>query len=276
MKGILLASLALSLLLVSNTVLARDVAMDLRLTQDNPTVGDEVLVTVNLDQVSDLKGLDILISFDNVKLEYKSAEKGQSITSLEGDNRFVEDIVTDPEAANKDGKIEYMSVRQKSGLGISWPGGIILTLNFIARSPGEAWIKLDANDVPLGDSMANLIATGIDEERQIIEIGQTFRLQQVFSYPNPAPDPAGNATIRVKALALLEDLEASIYDISGELVLEIAYEDFDVRDAPVYEYVWDCKNEAGDDVANGIYILWIKASLESEKKHETWKIAILR
>lgn len=276
MKGILLASLALSLLLVSNTVLARDVAMDLRLTQDNPTVGDEVLVTVNLDQVSDLKGLDILISFDHVKLEYKSAAKGQSITDLEGDNRFVEDIVTNPETANRDGKIEYMSVRQKSGLGISWTGGIILTLNFIARSPGEAWINLDANDVPLGDSMANPIPTNIGEERQIIKIGQIFRLKRVFSYPNPAPDLAGNATIRVEALALLEDLEASIYDISGELVREIAYEDFDIGDAPNYEYVWDCRNEAGDDVANGIYILWIKASLESEKKHETWKIAILR
>jgi len=270
MKGIALASLALSLLLVSSVVLARDVTIDLRLTQKSPTVGDQVSVNVNLDQVSDLKGLDILISFDNTKLEYESAEKGNLISD------FVAEIVPTPEDANETGKIEYMAVRQESGLGIDISGGTVLTLNFVARSPGEAMINLDDNDVFLADSIANAIPASIGIQSQTIEVGQTFRLKQVFNYPNPAPDLEGNTTIRVEALALLEDMEARIYDISGEMVLEITYEDFDTGNAPIYEYIWDCKNEAGDDVANGVYILWMKAILGSEEKHETWKIAILR
>ena len=268
MKGIVLASLALSLLLVSSVVLARDVTIDLRLTQKNPTVGDQVSVNVNLDQVSDLKGLDILISFDNTKLEYESANKGNLISD------FVAEIVPTPDDANENGKIEYMAVRQESGPGIDISGGTVLTLNFVARSPGEAMINLDDNDVFLADSIANAIPASIGIQSQTIEVGQTFRLKQVFNYPNPVH--TGETTIRVEALALLEDIQARIYDISGEMVLEINYEDFDTDNAPIYEYIWDCKNEAGDDVANGVYILWLKAVLGSEEKHETWKIAILR
>jgi len=268
MKGIVLASLALSLFLFSNVVLARDVTIDLRLTQKNPTVGDQVSVNVNLDQVSDLKGLDILISFDNTKLEYQSAEKGALISD------FVAEILPDPEDANRDGGIEYMAVRQERGLGIDISGGTVLTLNFVARSPGEALIKLDDNDVFLADSIANSIPASIGIESQTIEVGEIFRLRQVFNYPNPVR--TDETTIRVEALALLEDIEARIYDISGELVRDIAYEDFDVSNAPIYEHIWDCKNGAGDDVANGVYILWLQATLGSDEKHETWKIAILR
>jgi hypothetical protein len=268
MKGIAIASLALLLFLFSNVVLARDVNIELRLTQKNPTVGDQIAVNVNLDQVSDLKGLDILISFDNTKLEYQSAQKGNLISD------FVAEISPDPEDANETGKIEYMAVRQERGLGIDLSGGAVLTLNFVARSPGDAWIELEANDVPLADSIANSIPSFIDSSRQTIEVGQTFRLKKVFNYPNPVS--TDETTIRVEALALLEDLEAKIYDISGELVLNITYEDFDDGNRPIYEYTWDCKNGAGDDVANGVYILWLKAILGSDEKHETWKIAILR
>ena len=273
MKGIVLALVMLSLFLASNLSLARDVSIDLRLIQQNVNVGDGISVNVNIDQVFDLKGIDILISFDNLMLEYESITKGILIED------FVEDIVPDPEISNSTGKIEYLAVLQSPGPGIDLASSssTILTLRFTARAPGEAWIKLDLNDVSLGDSMANAIPAVIDTAQRKIQIGQIARLKQVFSYPNPAPDTEGNTVIRVEALALLEELEARIYDISGELVKEIDHEDFDDADAPVYEYEWDCKNESGRDVANGAYILWLKASF-SEDKHETqtWKIAILR
>lgn len=270
MKGIILASVVLSLFLVPNLSLARDVSIDLRLIQQNVNVGDEISVKVNIDQVSDLKGIDILISFDNLRLEYQSIAKGIPI------DNFVEDIVPDPEKSKTTGRIEYSAVLEAPGPGIDSPGGTILTIKFVTKSPGEVWIKLDSNDVPLGDSMANAIPAVINTERHTIQIGQIFKLKQVFNYPNPAPDFAGNTTIRVEALALLEGLEAKIYDISGELVKTIDYEDFDSVGAPNYEYIWDCKNEKGQDVANGTYILWLKATLGSDEEHETWKIAVLR
>ena len=280
MKVIVIASVVLSLFLMSSlSVAARDVPIELMLIQQNVNVGDEFSVKVNIGQVTDLKGIDILISFDNLRLEYESITKGILIDNRpDGEARWVEDIAPDPESSNTEGKIEYLTVLEAPGPGIDSPGGSILTLSFVARSPGEAWIKLDPNDVSLGDSIANAIPAVIDTERRTIQIGQILRLKQVFNYPNPAPDAQGNTVIRCEALALLEKLEARIYDISGELVKTIGDgEDFNDNNAPVYEYEWDCRNEAGQDVANGTYILWLKASF-SDDKHEikTWKIAILR
>jgi hypothetical protein len=273
MKSIVSASVLLLLFLVLNpSIAARDVSIDLRLIRQNVNVGDGVSVNVNIDQVSDLKGNDILISFDNLRLEYRSITRGVLIDS------FVEDIVPDPEISKTTGKIEYLAVLEAPGPGIDSPGGTMLTLDFVARSPGEAWIRLDPNDVCLGDSMANAIPTVVDTERHTIQIGEILSLKRVFNYPNPAPDAEGNTVIRCEALALLEGLEARIYDISGELVKTIGDdEDFSDINAPIYEYVWDCKNGAGQDVANGTYILWLKASF-SDDEHETktWKIAIRR
>jgi hypothetical protein len=270
MKSFVLASAILSLFLITCISLARDVPIDLKLQQQNVNIGDEIPVTVVIGQVSDLKGLDILISFDNLRLEYKSITKEVLIDG------FVEDILTDPEISKTTGEIEYLAVLEESGPGIDSPGGPILTINFVAKSPGDAWIKLDPNDVSLSDSRANEIPNIIDIDRHMVMIDQVFNLKQVFSYPNPAPDSFGNTTIRVEALALLDGLEARIYDISGELVKKIDYEDFDRSNAPVYEYLWNCKNEADQDVANGTYIMWLKASLDSDEKDQTWKIAVLR
>ena len=274
MKGIILAPLALLLLLISNVSLARDVSIYpvLDPQQTNVNVGDEFSVKINIGQVSDLKGIDILFSFDNLKLEYKSITRETRI------DNFVEDIVSAPEISKDTGRIEYVAVMEEPGPGVDISEGPILTLNFVARAPGDepAWIKLSPNDVPLGDSIANAIPAAIDTERYTIKIGQRFELRQVFNYPNPAPDSFGNTTIRVEALALLDELEAKIYDISAELVRTIEHVEFDSSNAPVYEYVWDCKNGEGQDVANGTYILWLKATLDSDEKHKTWKIAILR
>lgn len=270
MRGTILTSIALSLLLISNISLARDVSIYPVPNQQQVNVGDEISVKINIEQISDLKGIDILVSFDNLKLEYESITKGILI------DNFAEDIVPDIEESKNTGKIEYVAVLEPSGPGVDSPGGTILTINFIARTPGEAWIKLDSNDVSLGNSTANVIPTAIDTERYTIQIGQIFKLKQVFNYPNPAPDSMGNTTIRVEALALLDEVEARIYDISTELVKTVNHVDFDSFRAPVYEYIWDCKNEEGQDVANGTYILWLKAKQGSDEEHETWKIAILR
>ena len=53
MKGIVLASVALSLLLIANVSMARDVSIYPVLNQQQVNVGDEVSVKINIDQVSD-------------------------------------------------------------------------------------------------------------------------------------------------------------------------------------------------------------------------------
>ena len=277
MKGIALTSVALSLLLIANLSLALDVSIYPVLNQTQVNIGDTVSMKINIGQVSDLKGVNILISFDNQKLEYESITQEFRISD------FAEEIAPNPDAAKDTGRMEYMAVLNSAGPGIDISEGAILTIDFVAKFPGAAYIKLDSNDVPLGNSIANAIPANIDEKELTIQIGQIFELKRVFTYPNPARD---KTTIRVEALAPLRKLEAKIYDISSELVKTIDTIDDFSGSGVVYEYEWDCKNEQGQDVANGAYILWLKAmwsetGQDSAKENEiweykTWKIAILR
>jgi len=258
------------LFIASGTSHARDVSMDLRLLQPNVNVGDEITVELNIDQVSDLKGIDILISYDNLKLDYKSLTKGSLISN------FTEDIIPDPKQANTTGMMEYLAVLELPGPGVDSSRENILRLNFIAKTPGEGWVRITSNDVVLGDSTSKAIPYSTETGSINVKIGQIFALKRVFNYPNPAPDSSGKTVIRCESLAILDDLEARIYDISGELTKTISYNDFNSSQAPVYEYEWNCKNERDQNVANGVYILWLKAKLGSDEKNETWKIAILR
>jgi hypothetical protein len=270
MKRIGLALLVFLFLSIAGLSLARDVSIDLGLKQQQFNVGDEVKVMVNIDQISDLKGINILISFDNLKLKYKSISKESII------NDFVEDILPKQEISNATGKLEYLAVRENRGPGIDFSGGSILTINFVAIAPGEAIINLDSNDVSLSDSMANAIPTSIDEKAKTIQIGELYKIK-IFNYPNPAPDTDGNTIIRCEAFAHLKDLETRIYDISGVLVKVINFSEFKQTKPLTYDYIWDCNNEQGQDIANGTYILWARASFDgSEDQYGTWKIAILR
>ncbi len=267
MKHIIIKTVIISLLLTSFAY-AGNISIDLRMTKQNLNVGDNLPIEVTIDKVSDLKGINILISFDSTKLKYVSISKSAII------DKFTEDIVPDPNEANANGKFEYLAVLEGPGSGIDLPEGTILTINFIVKAPGDVWVKLLPNEISIADSTANTIPVNIDTNQLITNIGQVFELT-VFNYPNPV-DISGKTTIRCVSKAILNGLEARIYDISGELVKKIEYNDFNSSQAPIYEYEWDCKNEKDQDVANGVYILRVKAKLGSDEKNQTWKIAVLR
>ena len=149
--------LAIALLfLVSGFSYALNVSIDLRMVKQNLNVGNELPVEVIIDQVTDLKGVNILVSFDNLKLEYLSVSKGEIISN------FSEDIVPDPNEAKTTGKLEYSAVLEEPGSGIESPGGVILTIYFRIKSPGDTWVKLLPNNISMADSTANVIPASID------------------------------------------------------------------------------------------------------------------
>jgi hypothetical protein len=270
MKRITIILAIALLLLASGYSQARSVSIRLMMVNPNLNVGDKFPVEVVIDQVTDLKGVNVLISFDNLNLEYLSISKGEII------NKFAEDIIPDTKDAKTTGKLEYSAVLEGPGAGVeSTKDEVLLTINFLVRLPGNTWIRLLSNDISLADSTANSIPVNIDQNQRAINVGQIFELKKVFNYPNPVDD-SGKTVIRCESLAILEGLEARIYDISSELVKTILFQDFNISQAPIYEYEWDCKNEKGQDVANGVYVLWIKAKLGSDEKNQTWKIAVLR
>ena len=62
MKAFCVLLMTLSLLLVASVSQASEVSIYPSLTQETVKVGDEVPVRINIDRVSDLKGIDILVS----------------------------------------------------------------------------------------------------------------------------------------------------------------------------------------------------------------------
>jgi hypothetical protein len=108
-----------------------------------------------------------------------------------------------------------------------------------------------------------------------------FEINRVFNYPNPFKD---KTTIQVELKAEPEDLNIKIYDISGELVIEIEGDEIKQRDMIGlsggewlrYEVTWDGRNGAGDRVGSGVYLYRVKAKRGNSTKYKYGKMAIAR
>jgi hypothetical protein len=83
----------------------------------------------------------------------------------------------------------------------------------------------------------------------------TFKLGEVYSFPNPAKD-GYNPTIHVE-VGIADKVEFWIYDISGELVHKAELDGSKwviVDNKYCYEYAWDARSSA-----SGVYIYLVKA-----------------
>lgn len=140
-QGIVLVLVAFLLCLGANMSLALDVSIGLRPTQENVDVGEGFSMEVNVKPpVGGLKKVDVSISFDHSRVEYKSITKESIVDG------FVEDIVPDPKVSNTTGRIRYSTLYKGPDSGIDiFPGGnkTILTVKFTAVFPGSAWVKLN-------------------------------------------------------------------------------------------------------------------------------------
>jgi len=83
---------------------------------------------------------------------------------------------------------------------------------------------------------------------------------QVSSYPNPFRN---NSSFRLKGLNPLEPMKLQIFNLKGQLIRSIASE------SAKSEIAWDAKDEAGKDVANGIYFVRLSQAGRSVTKKVT-------
>lgn len=115
--------------------------------------------------------------------------------------------------------------------------------------------------------------------------GETFKVnfvfgimpgEEVYNYPNPAK--SGSTTIRYYYVYSDPEAEIKIYNIAGELVRKVG--DSEITDASenIYEFLWDCKNSSGKDVASGIYIyiVEVKEKSSGETKKVIKRMAVVR
>ncbi|NIM03477.1 T9SS type A sorting domain-containing protein [bacterium] len=104
----------------------------------------------------------------------------------------------------------------------------------------------------------------------------TIPKETVFNYPNPAR--SGSTTIRYYCGYGDPEAEIKIYNISGELVRGVRDSEIDDTDAPVYKFLWDCRNSSGMEVASGIYmyIVEVKDNGSGESKKVVKRLAVVR
>jgi hypothetical protein len=118
-------------------------------------------------------------------------------------------------------------------------------------------------------------------EGQTLNVKFTFPLSvsRVYCQPNPGPDTSGNIYICFIGNQSYE-AEVKIYTITGEEVRKSSvFENFTNADSATgRRFVWNLKNNAGKEVANGVYfyILEVKDISSGESKKFKGKIAIIR
>lgn len=93
------------------------------------------------------------------------------------------------------------------------------------------------------------------------EIGPdpTFRLNEVYSYPNPAKN-GYKPTIHI-ACGIADSVELKLFNIAGELVHSTEMNNLIIKNNEyAYEYRWDISN-----VASGVYVYYINAQHQGDK-----------
>lgn len=91
-------------------------------------------------------------------------------------------------------------------------------------------------------------------------------------YPNPSP--AKDKVWLPYVLSADADVNLRIFDISGELVLEMGSL---FEQAGAHERQWDLHNQAGTSVASGIYLCHIVAKSKHDETDDAWvKVAVSR
>ena len=117
------------------------------------------------------------------------------------------------------------------------------------------------------------------KEGETLKVNFVFGMmpgETVFNYPNPAK--SGSTTIRYYCGYSDPEGEIEIYNIAGELVRKVGDSEIDGADAPIYKFLWDCKNSSRNEVTSGVYvyIVEVKDKDSNESKKVIKRLAVIR
>lgn len=126
---------------------------------------------------------------------------------------------------------------------------------------------------------------GIFQNREIVfDVNDKFDITNIGNYPNPvkgqATDPKNDGRTRFTYILTdgADEVTIKVYTISGRLVktfsnlpIGVGYHEY-----PRTVYGWDCKDEYGYSLANGVYFYRIIAKKGNKTLEKTMKMAILK
>ena len=116
-----------------------------------------------------------------------------------------------------------------------------------------------------------------NEKRQTME----FFTEDIFDFADKVivyPNPTSHDAIITFQLTKSADVTLEIYDVTGGLLYtDVLRNVVGQQSASVDEaFVWDCKNQAGESVTDGVYIYVLEAKREGETVRRLGKVAVVR
>jgi hypothetical protein len=126
--------------------------------------------------------------------------------------------------------------------------------------PTSVWVTVDPSNLKAGVNTDSVIISADSAINLSQKIPVLFTLHpgvQVLAFPNPFAD---SLTVIVKEQNPLSKVKIAVFTTAGELVFR-----FPERVAgPTYQQTWDGRNESGEEVASGVYLLHVDIGGRSE------------
>jgi hypothetical protein len=126
--------------------------------------------------------------------------------------------------------------------------------------PTTAWVKVDPSNLRAGANVDTITISADSAVNPRQKVPVFFTLHpggRVLTFPNPFAD---SLTVIVEEEDALSQVKVSVFTTAGELVYR-----FPERQANgIYQQSWDGRNESGEEVASGVYLLHVDVGGRSE------------
>jgi hypothetical protein len=126
--------------------------------------------------------------------------------------------------------------------------------------PTTAWVKVDPSNLRAGANVDTITISADSAVNLCQKVPVFFTLHpggRVLTFPNPFAD---SLTVIVEEEDALSQVKVSVFTTAGELVYR-----FPERQANgIYQQSWDGRNESGEEVASGVYLLHVDVGGRSE------------
>jgi hypothetical protein len=129
---------------------------------------------------------------------------------------------------------------------------------------GEHSFKVQALGLNLRDTVNSSTNFVVDDQ---------FVVNSVYNYPNPAKNVT-NFTFHISQIP--DELTFRIYTVAGRLIKTIKPPISDLKVGFNKNIVWDCRDEDGDIIANGVYFYKIKFVKDGKSSTSIYKLAIIK
>ncbi|MBA7702259.1 hypothetical protein ES703_111019 [subsurface metagenome] len=104
---------------------------------------------------------------------------------------------------------------------------------------------------------AHFNAALYDEVKEVIFLNENpLSSGSIIIYPNPC-NPWGGQQVRITNLSLDSQVVVRIFDLAGNLVRTLEENEEITLEGESKTATWDGTNEAGEDVARGIYLVFV-------------------